>query len=327
MAALPPDAGDADDPAQPRAPARALARCPIVGIAFAVAVLVVGFVVHRRDGRADRRSSSTLAMRQDATVTLRRAAVGRARARRRAPAGRDGRRADARRAGPPARRPRDRGRSRSPGCPARTQPEPRRRSRRAGVDAAADGLVLSQMLGEILGVVAGRPVRVEVLEGRRPVRDVPVAALVDDSMGLQAYMRHRRPAAADARRRTVITGAAVTLDPAATDRFYADGEGACRPSPAWRCATVTLQNFRDTMAENMNLQIFFNVLFAGDHRLRRRLQLGARVAVGAEPRAGQPARARLHARRDLAHPARRAGDPDAGGAAGRRAHRLRASAG
>ena len=26
---------------------------------------------------------------------------------------------------------------------------------------------------------------------------------------------------------------------------------------------VTLQNFRDTMAENMNLQIFLNVMFAG----------------------------------------------------------------
>jgi putative ABC transport system permease protein len=26
---------------------------------------------------------------------------------------------------------------------------------------------------------------------------------------------------------------------------------------------VTLQNFRDTMAQNMNLQIFFNVIFAG----------------------------------------------------------------
>ena len=46
------------------------------------------------------------------------------------------------------------------------------------------------------------------------------------------------------------------------DRFYADVKthaGRCRRG----AAAVMLQNFRDTMAEKMNLQIFFNVLFAG----------------------------------------------------------------
>ena len=53
----------------------------------------------------------------------------------------------------------------------------------------ADGLVLSTMLGRILDVAPGDVLQVEVLEGARPVRDVPVVALVDDSVGLQAYMR------------------------------------------------------------------------------------------------------------------------------------------
>ena len=52
----------------------------------------------------------------------------------------------------------------------------------------ADGLVLSRMLADILGVAPGQSLQVEVLEGEQPVRDVPVAALVDDIMGLQAYM-------------------------------------------------------------------------------------------------------------------------------------------
>jgi putative ABC transport system permease protein len=124
-----------------------------------------------------------------------------------------------------------------------------------------DGLVLSTVLGRILDVAPGDVIQVEVLEGLRFVRQIPVVLLVDDSVGLQAYMR------IDALRRMlhegdVITGAAVTLDPAAIGRFYA----AVKTLPAIAgvaLTAVTLQNFRDTMAENMYLQIFLNVMFAG----------------------------------------------------------------
>jgi len=123
------------------------------------------------------------------------------------------------------------------------------------------GLVLSKMLGDILGVAPGQSLQVEVLEGAQPVRDVPVVALVDDSMGLQAYMQ------IDAVRRLmresgVITGAALTLDPAEVHRFYATVKTL--PTVAGvALREVTLRNFRETMAATMNMQIFFNVLFAG----------------------------------------------------------------
>ena len=75
-----------------------------------------------------------------------------------------------------------------------------------------EGLVLSSMLGDILAVKAGDTVRVEVLEGARPIRDVPIASLVDDTLGLQAYMEidalHRLM-----REGRVLTGAALTIDP------------------------------------------------------------------------------------------------------------------
>jgi putative ABC transport system permease protein len=124
-----------------------------------------------------------------------------------------------------------------------------------------DGLVLSKMLGDILGVAPGESIRVEVLEGSRPVRDVPLVALVDDSMGLQAYMQ------IDAVRRLmregrVVSGVALTVDPAATDRFYRAVKGLPAVA-AVSLREVMLQNFRETMAENLNLQIFFNVIFAG----------------------------------------------------------------
>ena len=124
-----------------------------------------------------------------------------------------------------------------------------------------EGLVLSKMLGEILDVEPGDSLQVEVLEGNRPIRDVVVTALVDDSMGLQAYMQ------LDAVRRMmregdVISAAAVTLDPLAVDDFY----NTVKAVPAVAAVSlrrVMLRNFQETMAENMNVQIFFNVIFAG----------------------------------------------------------------
>lgn len=51
-----------------------------------------------------------------------------------------------------------------------------------------DGLVLSTTLAELLHVRPGETVQVEVLEGRRLVRSVPVTALVDEPLGTSAYM-------------------------------------------------------------------------------------------------------------------------------------------
>jgi putative ABC transport system permease protein len=122
------------------------------------------------------------------------------------------------------------------------------------------GLVLSRVLGEALSVVPGDEVQVEVLEGRRPVKQVPVAMLVDDMFGLQAYMRIDELGRL-LREHDTISAVSVTVDPAARDRFYAE----VKVVPAIAGVTLreaTLQSFRDTMAENMNLQIFINVMFA-----------------------------------------------------------------
>ena len=131
---------------------------------------------------------------------------------------------------------------------------------RGPIELPPDGLLLSRMLGDVLRVSAGETIRVEVLEGRRPVRDVTVAALIDDSLGLQAYMPleplHRLMDEAD-----VVSNVALTLDGAARDRFYA----AVKAMPVIAGVAMTdvaLQNFRETMAEHMNLSIFINVIFA-----------------------------------------------------------------
>jgi putative ABC transport system permease protein len=56
------------------------------------------------------------------------------------------------------------------------------------VDLPPQGLVLSTKLADILGLVPGDRVTLSALEGRRPVLEVPVVAVVDEMLGLGAYM-------------------------------------------------------------------------------------------------------------------------------------------
>ena len=63
-----------------------------------------------------------------------------------------------------------------------------------------DGLIISQKAGRVLGVKAGETVRVEVLQDKRPVVDVPVVDLLDDITGLNAYMDIEALNRLDARR-------------------------------------------------------------------------------------------------------------------------------
>ncbi len=83
-----------------------------------------------------------------------------------------------------------------------------------------EGLVLSKILGDTLGVETGDRVTVEVLEGARPVLDVEVAGLVDDYLGLAAYMErsalHRL-----LREGPSVSGAHLMVDPAKLDTLSA----------------------------------------------------------------------------------------------------------
>ena len=56
------------------------------------------------------------------------------------------------------------------------------------VPVPASGLVISTKLAEKLGVEPGDKLWVEILEGRRPLLELPVAALFETYMGMPAYM-------------------------------------------------------------------------------------------------------------------------------------------
>jgi putative ABC transport system permease protein len=123
------------------------------------------------------------------------------------------------------------------------------------------GIVLSQMLADVLGVTAGDTVSVDVLEGHRPVRNVEVTGLVDDILGLSAYM-DLDALHAWMREDDVVTGALMIVDAEYEARLSRD----LKAMPAIAGAgfkRAVLHSFREVMAANMNLSISINLLFAG----------------------------------------------------------------
>jgi putative ABC transport system permease protein len=123
-----------------------------------------------------------------------------------------------------------------------------------------DGIVISKVLGDVLGARAGDRVSVEVLEGARPVREVTVARLVDDYMGLAAYMEigalHRLMREGES-----LSGAYLLVDSARKDELYRRLEST--PAVAGVALTEkSLASFRALMAQNFTIMTVFDVIFA-----------------------------------------------------------------
>ncbi len=124
-----------------------------------------------------------------------------------------------------------------------------------------DGLVISKTLAGILDVRPGQPLTIEVLEGQRPVRQSVVVGLVDEMMGLSAYMErgalHRL-----LREGETLSGAYLQVDDAALPALNRRIKATPRVA-ALNLSQAALRSFRDTMAQNMWIMIGANVLFAG----------------------------------------------------------------
>jgi putative ABC transport system permease protein len=122
------------------------------------------------------------------------------------------------------------------------------------------GVVLSQMLADVLGVRPGDTVTIEVLEGIRPIREETVAGVVDDTLGLSVYM-DMAALHAMMREGDVTSGALLLVDPAEEANLSRELKELPVVAGAGFKRAV-LQSFRETMAANMNLTIFINLLFA-----------------------------------------------------------------
>ncbi len=124
-----------------------------------------------------------------------------------------------------------------------------------------DGMVLTDYLGEILGVKAGDTLTVEALEGTRPVREVAVERLASQYIGVTGYMdltalnRMMREGGA-------ISGAYLTVDELHQKEIYRSLVEMSRVA-----GTVVrkdeIRNFYETQAEVLLFFTFIASLLAG----------------------------------------------------------------
>jgi putative ABC transport system permease protein len=117
-----------------------------------------------------------------------------------------------------------------------------------------EGMLLSRRLAERLHVRPGEQIRLEILEGERPQREVPITGLADDMIGLNAYMR------LDALNRLMREGDTISAVDLRTDGHPTDALYlALKVMPKVESVTVkalALQLFRATT-------VYFVLVMAG----------------------------------------------------------------
>jgi putative ABC transport system permease protein len=124
----------------------------------------------------------------------------------------------------------------------------------------ARGIVVSRALADALQVGAGEVLTIEVLEGRRPTLRVPIVSVVEEYLGLSAYMTQSALRAL-LMEGDVLSGAHLLIDPRDEAALYR----RLKAMPAVGGVVLTravLESFNETMGETMGVMITFNVLFA-----------------------------------------------------------------
>jgi len=139
-----------------------------------------------------------------------------------------------------------------------------------------EGLVLGSKLARILALAPGMTVQVEILEGARASQPVAVVALVDEMLGLNAYMDEAALARLLREDRSV-SGAWLRVDPDAAGALYASLKRS--PSVAGVAVRAVMQaGVRDTLDRSFVffsavLLAFASVIVAG------MVYNGARIAL------------------------------------------------
>ncbi|MEP0548178.1 MAG: FtsX-like permease family protein [Rhodothermales bacterium] len=161
----------------------------------------------------------------------------------------------------------------------------------------SEGLVLSAFLAERLGIETGGAVTVEVLEGERRTARVPVAGVVEDFLGVSAYM------SLDALHRLVRGGRAISGAYLAVE----EGERAALNARLKELPVVAsvaspaqlLASFEEQLAEGLFIGVFFILMFSGVISVAV-IYNGARVALSERGRELASLRVLGFSRREVA---------------------------
>jgi putative ABC transport system permease protein len=128
------------------------------------------------------------------------------------------------------------------------------------IDPEPGGLIVSDGLAGVLGVAPGDSVEVEVLEGARPTRRVPVVEVVREYLGTNAYMElnslHRLM-----REGPSLSGVYLNVDASRLDALYRQLKGTPRVS-AVVLKRAAIDSLQRTFAELMRQMQAIYLLFA-----------------------------------------------------------------
>lgn len=128
------------------------------------------------------------------------------------------------------------------------------------VELPPEGIVLTDHLARFLGIAVGEMLTVELLEGSRAVRQVPLAGVVSEWVGVSGYMR-RDTLNRFLREGDTITGAYLAVDAPQLPEVYR----RLRQMPAVAGTSARSEVFRsfyETMAQQMLVFAFFNTVLA-----------------------------------------------------------------
>lgn len=129
------------------------------------------------------------------------------------------------------------------------------------VEPPEEGLALSAILAQALGIHEGDLVQIRVREGRQPRLTTVVQRVIDDFMGVNAYMEldalHRLMGETE-----VLSGVYLTADPKQLDLLYA----RLKHTPAVAGVALkdaALQSFNETYSAMMGTMRVIYTIFAG----------------------------------------------------------------
>lgn len=160
-----------------------------------------------------------------------------------------------------------------------------------------EGVLLSAQLGKMLDVRPGQRLRVEVLEGERPVRELTVSGLVDEVVGVAAYME-----LGDVNRLLhegrAVSGAYLAVDSERAPELYR----RLKRLPAVSAVSVreaVREGFRKTVAESFRISLVVLIAF-GSVIAFGMVYNGARISLSERGRELASLRILGFSRRDVA---------------------------
>ncbi len=124
-----------------------------------------------------------------------------------------------------------------------------------------EGVLMSRYLAEKLDLHLGDDVRMKVLDGRRPTLNIPLVGMVDDHIGVAAYMSAQSLARA-LKEAPSVSSAYVHLDMAQYEEFFE----AAKESPVIQAVSarqIIVDKFRETLRQNITIFTTMFYIFAG----------------------------------------------------------------